>query len=63
MTLTDEQIAHFQSLYAQRFGKELDRVEALKSGIKLIRLMQLIYKPMTRNEYIQLQRRRAQTTH
>jgi len=59
--LSDEQITKFQMLYKKHFGKEISREEALEKGIKLIRLVELIYKPMTEAEYQKLQERRRQT--
>ena len=59
--LSDEQIKQFQILYKNRFGKEISREEAYEKGAKLLRLVELIYKPMTEDEYKQLQKRRRET--
>lgn len=59
--LSDEQIKKFQILYKNRFGKEISREEAYEKGAKLIRLVELIWKPMTEDEYKQLQKRRKET--
>jgi len=59
--LSDEQIKKFQSLYKKRFGKEISQEEAYEKGAKLIRLIKLVYKPMTESEYKQLQKRRKDT--
>ena len=59
--LSDEQITKFQTLYKSRFGKEISREEAYEQGAKLIRLVELIYKPMTEDEYRQLEKRRKET--
>jgi len=59
--LSDEQIRQFQMLYKKHFGKEISREEAYEQGAKLIRLVELIYKPMTEDEYKQLQKRRKET--
>jgi len=56
--LSDEQITKYQMLYKNRFGKEISREEAYEQGVKLIRLIELIYRPMTKNEYKQLQKGR-----
>ena len=61
MVLSDEQIVSFQMLYKSKFGKEISRAEACEKGIKLIRLIELIWKPMTEVEYQQLQERRRET--
>jgi len=58
--LSDEQIKQFQILYKNRFGKEISREEAYEKGAKLVRLVELIYKPMTEDEYKQLQKRRKE---
>jgi len=54
-------IKEFQQLYKNHFGKEISRKEAYEKGMKLIRLIQLIYKPMTEIEYKNLQKRRRET--
>jgi len=59
--LSDEQIKKFQTLYKNRFGKEISREDALEQGVKPIRLMELIYKPMTEKD-LELLRARRQTT-
>ena len=59
--LSDDQIKQFQSLYKNRFGKKISREEALEQGSKLLRLVELIYHPMTETEYQKLQERRRQT--
>jgi hypothetical protein len=59
--LSDEQIKKFQILYKKYFGKEISQEEAYEKGAKLLRLVELIYKPMTEDEYKQLQKRRKET--
>lgn len=56
--LSDEQIIKFQTLYKNRFGKEIGREEAYEKGVKLLRLIELIYKPMSEVEHQKLQERR-----
>ena len=60
--LSNEQIRKFQALYKNIFGKEISQEEAFRQGAKLIRLVELIYKPMTETEYQKLQERRQETT-
>ncbi len=59
--LSDEKIDQFIALYKNHFGRELSRAEAYEKGIKLMRLIELIYKPMTKQEYDNLQKRREET--
>jgi len=61
MLLDNEQITKYQTLYKNRFGREISREEAYEQGAKLIRLIELIYKPITEAEYQLLQKRRQQT--
>lgn len=61
MSLTREQVEKFQFIYKKRFGKEISYQEALAGGISLARMMQIIYKPITQEEYSQLQKRRLKT--
>ena len=61
MVLSDKNIADFQAIYKARFGKEISREEAIEKGIKLLRIVELVYKPMTEREYQKLQERRKQT--
>ena len=59
--LSDEMITKYQELVKKRFNREISREEALENGTKLLRLVELIYKPMTEAEYQQVQERRRQT--
>ena len=58
--LSDEQIKKFQLLWKNRFGKEISREDVFEKGAKLLRLIELIYKPMTETEYKKLQERRKE---
>lgn len=59
--LTDKQITSFMEIYKNRFGKELDREEAFGKATSLLRMVELVYKPITETEYNNLQRRRQET--
>ena len=61
MQLTDEDILKFQALYKSEFGTEISREDAYEKGIKLLRLMSIIYQPMTEKEYEQIQKHRKDT--
>ena len=58
--LSDEMITKYQELVKKRFNREISREEALENGTKLFRLIELIYKPMTKAEYQMVQERRKQ---
>ncbi len=49
--LSDERIKKFQVLYKKHFGKDISNEEALEKGISLIRLVELTWKPMTKEEH------------
>ena len=59
--LTDKQVTEYQEIYKKIYGKEISKQEALEQGIKLIHLMEIVYKPMTQKEYDMVQRRREET--
>lgn len=45
MNLSDEQIREFQEIYKEHFGTEISKEDAYENGIKLLRLVELIYGP------------------
>jgi len=45
MMLSDENIRAFQVLYKEHFGKEISKEDARENGIKLLRLISIIYGP------------------
>jgi hypothetical protein len=44
MHLTEEQVLKFQKIYFQCFNKKISKKEAYNSGLKLINLLEAIYK-------------------
>jgi hypothetical protein len=58
--LTDEQVTKFQSIYRESFGKEISRADALEKGIKLVRMMEIVYKPIIEKDLEDLQKRRSE---
>ncbi len=61
MVLSDEDITKFQKLYKEQFGIEISKEDAYEKGIKLLRLMSIVYKPMTEKEYEFIQKHRQET--
>jgi urease accessory protein UreF len=61
MLLLDDDIKKFQELYKARFGMEISREEALRQGTQLLRLMELVYKPMSKEEHEIIHKRRLET--
>jgi hypothetical protein len=61
MVLSDDDIAKFQTLYKERFGIELNKQDAYEKGVKLLRLLALVFKPMTKEEQGLVRQRRQAT--
>jgi hypothetical protein len=61
MALSDADVAEFQKLYKKRFGIELNKQDAYEKGIKLLRLMANVYKPMTKEEHEHIGQHRQAT--
>ena len=45
MILSDEKIKEFQELHKEHFGVEISKEDARENGIKLLRLISIIYRP------------------
>ncbi len=58
--LSDEQIIKFQKIWKDRFGREISKEEEYEQRAKLLRLVELTYKPITQEEYNQLEKRREE---
>lgn len=61
MVLTDTDIQKFQALYRSEFGKEISAEEAYEKGIKLVRLMSAVYRPITKEQFEKIQKHREAT--
>jgi hypothetical protein len=59
--LQEEQTLKFQKIYKEYFGKEISFEEAQEKGSKLLRMFQLIWRPMSEDDFARLQKRRAET--
>ena len=59
--LSDKQTIAFQALYKNHFGKEISLKESYEKGIKLARLVELVYKPMEKEDYQRLKARQKET--
>ena len=51
MVLTDTDIQKFQALYRSEFGMEISAEEAYEKGIRLVRLMSAVYRPITKEQF------------
>lgn len=60
MMISKENLEKFKKIYRKRFNKEISDQDALESATKLVRLMEIIYKPMTQEEYDKVLKRREE---
>ncbi len=51
MVLSDQDILKFQALYKSEFGMEINKEDAYEKGIKLLRLMSIVCKPIAQKEF------------
>ena len=58
--LSEEHVKKYQELYRNRFGKEISYESAYEESAKLVRLLEVIYKPITKKDYQRLQERRQE---
>ena len=61
--LSDERVAQFQALYKKHFGEDLSKERAYELGAKLVRMVQLVYRPITEKEYQDWLKRRNKIKH
>ncbi|MFA5172927.1 MAG: hypothetical protein WC435_00785 [Candidatus Paceibacterota bacterium] len=59
--ISKKELEKYKAIYRKHYSKEISDQEALEQGIKLIRLIELVYKPITKDEYKKLQKRRRET--
>lgn len=59
--LSEQEVKEYMAIYKKIYGKEISYEEAIVQGTKLLRLVKLIYKPMTEQEYNQVRKRRQDT--
>ncbi len=60
MSLTKAQLKKYRELYKERFGFDISKEEACEKAENLVRMVELVYKPMTKQELKQLQNRRKE---
>jgi hypothetical protein len=44
--LSDEMVEKFRKIYQDQFGETLTKEEAYDQGLKLLRMMKVIYRPL-----------------
>jgi rubrerythrin len=59
--ISKEHLDKFKELYKKKTGKDISDQDALESATKLINLVKAVYKPMTKDDYDKVQKRRMET--
>jgi len=59
--ISQEELEKFKAIYKKRFGIDLPDQDALEKATKLFTLVKAVYKPMTKEEYDMVQKRRKET--
>lgn len=49
--INESDIKEYQRLYKARFGKDIDKQEARSQLSKLVRQMEIIYQPITKEQF------------
>jgi len=60
MQVTNIHIQKFQALYKEHVGKDISKEKAHDDLLKLVRAVEIIYKPMTKAEFELVQKRRKE---
>ena len=61
MTLTEKDIKKFRAIYKQHFGTVISAEEAAEQGLKLVNLLSVVYKPMTQEQFDEIDTHRKAT--
>jgi rubrerythrin len=59
--ISKEHLDKFKELYKKKTGKDISDQDALESATKLINLVKAVYRPMTKDDYDKVQKRRLET--
>lgn len=52
MGFTEKQLDSYIALHKKEFHEDIDRAEALRQATSLVNMVRLVYKPMTKADYI-----------
>jgi hypothetical protein len=61
MTVSPKALEEYKEIYRKQFGKDISDTDALEQATKLLRLLEIVYKPMTEEEFAILEERRKST--
>ncbi len=58
--ISQEALEEFKAIYKNQFGIELSDQDALEKATKLLTLMKAVYKPITKEQYDTVEKRRKE---
>ena len=61
MHISEESLKEFKKIYKKRFGRNLSNQVALEKATKLLGLVKAVYRPMIRENYDKVRKRRKET--
>ncbi len=56
--ISKESLDKYKAIYKNKFDKELSDQEALEQATKLVRLIEIVYKPMSKEDFERVRERR-----
>ncbi len=59
--ISKDELEKFKAIYRKKTGKNISDQDALESATRLLNLVKLVYKPMTKNELEMVENRRKET--
>lgn len=59
--ISNERLEEFKRIYRKEFGRDISDQDALESATKLLNLLKIVYKPMTKEDFARIEERRKNT--
>jgi hypothetical protein len=59
--ISNKALEEYKKIYKEEFGVDISDERALEQAINLLTLMKAIYRPITKEDYDNLQKRRKET--
>lgn len=57
--VSQEALNEYKKIYRKQFRKDISDADALEQATKLLRLMEVVYKPMTKEEFEQFSKQQT----
>jgi hypothetical protein len=59
--ISEKALKEYKTIYKKEYGIDLSDKEALEQATRLLNLMKIIYRPISKDDYEKLQKRREET--